>query len=136
MSLVAILCFVLVISLTLVITAIAARRTHSAEDFYIAGGRISGTQNGLAITGDFVSGATLLGTTALVFGIGLDAGIYVGASMVAFAVFVFFMTDKLRALGKYTFTDVLAVQLDEVPMRALGSVTALVSALMLSLIHI
>ena len=66
MSLVAILCFVLVISLTLVITAIAARRTHSAEDFYIAGGRISGTQNGLAITGDFVSGATLLGTTALV----------------------------------------------------------------------
>ena len=136
MSLVAILCFVLVISLTLVITAIAARRTHSAEDFYIAGGRISGTQNGLAITGDFVSGATLLGTTALVFGIGLDAGIYVGASMVAFAVFVFFMTDKLRALGKYTFTDVLAVQLDEVPMRALGSVTALVSALMYLMVQI
>ena len=56
--------------------------------------------------------------------------------MVAFAVFVFFMTDKLRALGKYTFTDVLAVQLDEVPMRALGSVTALVSALMYLMVQI
>ena len=125
-----------IILVTLVITAMAARRTRSAEEFYVAGGKISGTQNGLAITGDFVSGATLLGTTALVFGIGLDAGIYLGASMVAFAVFVFFMTDKLRALGKFTFTDVLATRLDEVPMRALGSVTALVSALMYLMVQV
>ena len=136
MSLVAIGCFVAIIAITLGITAVAARRINNAEDFYVAGGRISGTQNGLAITGDFVSGATLLGTTALVFAVGLDAGIYLGASMVAFAVFVFFMTDKLRALGKYTFTDVLARQLDEVPMRALGSVTALVSALMYLMVQI
>ena len=136
MSLIAIGCFVAIIGLTLVITAFAAKKTRSAEDFYVAGGRITGTQNGLAITGDFVSGATLLGTTALVFSIGLDAGIYLAASMVAFAVFVFFMTDKLRALGKFTFTDVLATQLDEVPMRALGSVTALVSALMYLMVQI
>ena len=136
MSLIAIGCFVAVIALTLVITAVAARRVNTAEDFYVAGGRISGTQNGLAITGDFVSGATLLGTTALAFAIGFDAGIYLCASMVAFAVFVFFMTDKLRALGKFTFTDVLATQLDEVPMRALGSVTALVSALMYLMVQI
>ena len=136
MSAVAIGCFVAIIALTLVITAFAARRTRSAEDFYVAGSRISGTQNGLAITGDFVSGATLLGTTALVYSIGLDAGIYLAASMMAFAVFVFFMTDKLRALGKFTFTDVLATQLDEVPMRALGSITALVSALMYLMVQI
>jgi len=136
MSQVAILCFIGIIALTVVITFVAARRTRSAEDFYVAGGRISGTQNGLAITGDFVSGATLLGTTALVFGVGLDAGIYLGASMVAFAVFVFFMTDKLRAMGKFTFTDVLATRLDEVPMRALGSVTALVSALMYLMVQV
>ncbi|MEM7218033.1 MAG: cation acetate symporter [Pseudomonadota bacterium] len=136
MSVTAVVCFAIVIGITLVITAIAARRTRSAADFYVAGGRISGTQNGLAIAGDFMSAATLLGTTALVFSVGYDAAIYLGASMVAFAIFIFFLTDKLRALGRFTFTDVLAARLDPVPIRALAAVTALVSALMYLMVQV
>jgi cation/acetate symporter len=133
---IAVVCFTVIIAITLVITLVAARRSKTAEDFYVAGGKISGTQNGLAIAGDFMSAATLLGTTALIFGVGFDAAIYLSAAMVAFAIFIFFMTDKLRALGKYTFADVLATRLDPVPIRMLAAVTALVSALMYLMVQV
>ncbi|MDA1073889.1 MAG: cation acetate symporter [Proteobacteria bacterium] len=136
MSLVAISCFAFVIVITLGITYVAARRTHSADDFYIAGGNISGTQNGLAIAGDFMSAATLLGTSAMVFEAGYDAAIYISASMVAFTLFIFLMTDKLQELGHYTFTDILCTRLNERPIRIVAATTALASALMYLMVQV
>ncbi len=136
MSWVAIACFLAIIALTLVITYFAARRTKSAADFYVAGGKISGVQNGLAISGDFMSAATLLGTTALIYSSGFDASIYIGASMVAFLIFLFLMTDKLRALGRFTFVDILVIRLQERPIRLLAAGTALVSALMYLMVQV
>ena len=121
MSIIAISCFALVIIITLVITYFAARRTRTAADFYVAGGQISGVQNGLAIAGDFMSAATLLGTTAMIFVSGFDAAIYLCAAPMAFVLFLFLMTDKLRALGRFTFVDILVTRLDEKPIRLLAS---------------
>ena len=136
MSVVAISCFFLIIAVTLFITWRAARKTQTAADFYVAGGRITGVQNGLAIAGDFMSAATLLGTTALVFSAGFDAAIYICASMMAFIFFLFVMTDKLRALGRYTFVDILVTRLEEKPIRLLAATTALVSALMYLMVQV
>ncbi|MCZ6887322.1 MAG: cation acetate symporter [Gammaproteobacteria bacterium] len=136
MSWIAVGCFLAIIAITLVITYLAARRTHSAADFYVAGGRISGTQNGLAIAGDFMSAATLLGITAMIFVAGYDAAAYLGAGMVAFSIFIFFMTDKLRALGTYTFTDILCTRLEPRPIRVLAATTSLVSALMYLMVQV
>jgi cation/acetate symporter len=52
---------------TLGITYWAAKRTRSAADYFTAGGGITGFQNGLAIAGDYMSAATLLGLSSLVF---------------------------------------------------------------------
>ena len=136
MSWIAISCFFLIIGITLVITYFAARQTKSAADFYVAGGRISGTQNGLAIAGDFVSAATLLGTTAMIYSAGFDAAIYIGASMIAFVFFLFLMTDKLRQLGNFTFVDILVTRLEERPIRILAATTALISALMYLMVQV
>ena len=136
MSWIAIVCFLVVIAITLGITYFAARRTQSAADFYVAGGRISGTQNGLAIAGDFLSAATLLGTTAMIFTAGFDAAIYISASMVAFVFFLFLMTDKLRALGRFTFVDILVTRLEERPIRLLAASTGLISALMYLMVQV
>ena len=136
MSWVAISCFFVIIIITLVITFFAARRTKSAADFYVAGGKISGVQNGLAIAGDFMSAATLLGTTAMIYMSGYDAAIYISASMIAFVMFLFLMTDKLRALGRFTFVDILVTRLDEKPIRLLAATTALVSALMYLMVQV
>ena len=64
LNLTAIGLFVAFVALTLWITWWAAKRTKSADDFYAAGGRITGFQNGLAIAGDFMSAGAFLGITA------------------------------------------------------------------------
>jgi cation/acetate symporter len=72
----AIVMFLIFVAFTLGITYWAARRTKSAKDFYAAGGGISGFQNGLAIAGDYMSAASFLGISAMVFGVGYDGLIY------------------------------------------------------------
>lgn len=48
----AILMFVAFVGATLCITYWASKRNKSAADYYAAGGKITGFQNGLAIAGD------------------------------------------------------------------------------------
>ena len=127
---IAIVCFMAIVGITVAITYWAARRTHSASDFYVAGGQISGTQNGIAIAGDFMSAATMLGITAIIFSNGFDGVIYLMAPSVAFAMMALIMTDRLRAMGSFSFSDVLSARLREPPMRVLAAVAALVSAVM------
>src|SRR5512139_4291316 len=91
---------------TLFITKWAAARTKSAADFYTAGGGITGFQNGLAIAGDYMSAATLLGVTAMVYGTGYDGYIYAMAFFVGWPVILFLMAERLRNLGRFTFADI------------------------------
>ncbi|HND24237.1 MAG TPA: cation acetate symporter, partial [Rhodocyclaceae bacterium] len=95
--------FVLFVSMTLGITYWAAGRTKSAADFYTAGGGITGFQNGLAIAGDYMSAATLLGLTALVYTKGVDGYIYMIAFFAGWPIILFLMAERLRNLGKFTF---------------------------------
>ena len=122
---IAISLFLFIVLVTVGITIAAARRSSTAAEYFVAGGRIGGFQNGLAITGDFMSAATLLSISALLYASGFDAEIYLGATMVAFAILAFLLTDKLKALGKYTFTEILCTGLKERPIRILAASTAL-----------
>ena len=72
----AIVLFALFVAGTLWITKWAAKRTRSAADFYTAGGGITGFQNGLAISGDYMSAASFLGISAAVMTSGYDGLIY------------------------------------------------------------
>ena len=72
----AIVMFFIFVMATLGITYWAAKRTKTASDYYSAGGGITGTQNGLAIAGDYMSAATLLGLTSLTYFQGFDGYIY------------------------------------------------------------
>jgi cation/acetate symporter len=67
----AIIMFLIFVTMTMGITYWAAGRTKSTADFYTAGGGITGFQNGLAIAGDYMSAATLLGLTAMTYSLGL-----------------------------------------------------------------
>ena len=128
--------FLSIVLITVAITVAAARRTETAADYYVAGRRIGGFQNGLAIAGDFMSAATLLGITALIYTAGFDAVIYMGAPLAAFAILIFLMTDKLRELGRYTFTDIVCARLKERPMRILAAVTALAFSVMYLMVQV
>jgi cation/acetate symporter len=122
----AIVLFLAFVVLTLWITYWAAKRTKSADDFYAAGGRITGFQNGLAIAGDFMSAGAFLGITGLVFTQGFDGLIYAVGYTTGMPIVVFLLAERLRRLGRYTFTDAVCTRLAERPIRVFSASASLV----------
>ena len=117
----AIIMFFIFVAATLGITKWAASRTRSAADFYAAGGGITGFQNGLAIAGDYMSAASFLGISGLVFATGFDGLIYSVGWLVGWPIILFVVAERLRNLGKYTFADVAAFRLEQTPIRTLAA---------------
>jgi len=122
----AIIMFFVFVIATLFITFWAAKRTRSTSDFYTAGGSITGFQNGLAIAGDYMSAASFLGISALVYGNGYDGLIYSIGFLVGWPIIVTLMAERLRNLGRFTFADVISYRLGSTPMRLLAASGTLV----------
>jgi cation/acetate symporter len=122
----AIIMFLVFVLGTLGITYRAAAQTKSAADFYAAGGGITGFQNGLAIAGDYMSAASFLGISGLVFASGFDGLIYSIGFLVGWPIVLFLIAERLRNLGKFTFSDVASFRLDQTQIRILSAVGTLV----------
>ncbi len=121
----AIIMFFIFIGGTLGVTYWAAQKTKSASDFYTAGGGISGFQNGMAIAGDYMSAASFLGLSGLVYLKGYDGLIYAVGFLVGWPVILFLMAEKLRNLGKFTFADIAAYRLGQKEIRTLAALGSL-----------
>lgn len=122
----AIVMFILFVGATLYITYWASKRTRSRQDYYTAGGRITGFQNGLAIAGDFMSAASFLGISALVYTSGYDGLIYSIGFLIGWPIILFLIAERLRNLGRYTFADVASYRLKQKPIRSLSACGSLV----------
>jgi len=133
----AIVMFALFVLFTLYITKVAAAKTKSAADFYTGGGGITGFQNGLAIAGDYMSAATLLGITSMVYFKGYDGFIYAVCFFIGWPIILFLMAERLRNLGKFTFADIASYRLDQSRIRtfaAIGSLTVVVFYLIVQMV--
>jgi len=117
----AIIMFLVFIAGTLGITYWAAKKTKSASDFYTAGGGITGFQNGLAIAGDYMSASAFLGVSGLICVRGYVGVIYAVSFLVGWPIILFFMAEKLRNLGKFTFADIAAYRLGQKEIRTLAA---------------
>lgn len=132
LNLPAIVMFFIFVAATLYITYWASKRNKSSKDFYTAGGGISGFQNGLALAGDYMSAASFLGISAMVFTKGYDGLIYSTGFLVGWPIVLFLIAERLRNLGKFTFADVAAYRLKQTPVRVFAATgTLLVVALYL-----
>jgi len=118
--------FAIFVAGTLYITKWAASKTKSAADFYTAGGGITGFQNGLAIAGDYMSAASFLGISGLVFANGFDGLIFSIGWLVGWPVITFLMAERLRNLGKFTFADVASYRFAQTPVRTFAAISSLV----------
>ncbi|HFK8120003.1 TPA: cation/acetate symporter ActP [Escherichia coli] len=127
----AIIMFLIFVVFTLGITYWASKRVRSRNDYYTAGGNITGFQNGLAIAGDYMSAASFLGISALVFTSGYDGLIYSLGFLVGWPIILFLIAERLRNLGRYTFADVASYRLKQGPIRILSACGSLVVALYL-----
>jgi cation/acetate symporter len=122
----AIAMFLVFVAVTLGITWWAARRTRTAADYYAAGASISGTQNGFAIAGDFMSAASFLGVSGLIYSGGFDGLIWGIGGLAGWPLLLFLLSERLRNLGRYTFADAVSFRLQPGPMRTLSACSTLV----------
>ena len=122
---IAIIFFCLIIALTLGITAWAARKNNSTSDHYVAGGKISGWQNGLAISGDYLSAASFLGIAGTISLSGFS-GFYLSIGfLVAYLVVLLLVAEPLRNLGKYTLADMLASRFNTSSVRSVAALSTI-----------
>lgn len=114
---VAIVMFLVFVAATLGISYWASRRTQSSKDFYTAGGQITGLQNGTAIAGDFMSAASFLGITGLIFLGGFDGLVLALGAFSAWPLLLFLLAKRVRNLGSFTFVDVVSQRLERTRIR-------------------
>lgn len=130
MNTTAVLMFLAFVAATMGITYWASKRTTSASSFYTAGGGITGMQNGLAIAGDYMSAASFLGISALVFSSGFDGLIYSIGFLVGWPIILLLIAEPLRNLGRYSFADVASYRLQQTPIRILAACGSLATVLL------
>ncbi len=110
--------FLAFVIFTLFVTRWAARKNNSVADHYAAGGKITGFQNGWAIAGDYMSAASLLGISALVFTSGFDGLIYSIGFLASWPIILFLIAEPLRNLGRYTLAAA-KIHADDTPVPVL-----------------
>ncbi|SFA94912.1 cation/acetate symporter [Lentibacillus halodurans] len=125
MSPTVIVLFLAIVSLTLVITYWASKQTQTTGDFYTAGGGLTGFQNGLAISGDYLSAASFLGIAGSIALYGFDGFFYSIGFLIAYLVVLFLVAEPLRNLGKYTIADMLNARFDAKKVRGAAALSTI-----------
>ena len=118
--------FLAVVAVTIGITIWASRNTKGAADYYAAGRNISGFQNGLAISGDYMSAASFLGISGASALYGYDGFLYSIGFLVAWLVALLLVAELLRNSGRYTMADQLAYRMKQRPVRQAAAVSTVV----------
>nr|WP_098955812.1 cation acetate symporter [Pseudonocardia sp. N23] len=114
-----------IVTLTIVVR-VSKRATSGAKDFYTAGGGFSGPQNGIAISGDYLSAASFLGIAGAIALYGYDGFLYSIGFLVAWLVALLLVAELLRNTGRFTMGDVLAFRMRQRPVRAAAATSTLV----------
>jgi cation/acetate symporter len=118
--------FAVFVLLTLGITVWAGRQTKDATDFYAGGRGFTGFQNGLAVSGDYMSAASFLGIAGAIALAGYDGFLYSIGFLVAWLVALLLIAEPLRNSGRYTMADVLAFRMRQRPVRTAAGISTIV----------
>ena len=118
--------FIVFVLITLGIVIKASRNNTSAADFYAGGRAFTGTQNGIAISGDYLSAASFLGIAGAIAVNGYDGFLYSIGFLVAWLVALLLVAELLRNTGRFTMADVLSFRLRQRPVRTAAAISTLV----------
>ena len=118
--------FVGFVAITLGIVFRASRNNRTAADYYAGGRSFTGPQNGIAISGDYLSAASFLGIAGAIAVNGYDGFLYSIGFLVAWLVALLLVAELLRNTGRFTMADVLSFRLRERPVRTAAAISTLV----------
>ncbi|MBT0653442.1 solute symporter family protein [Geomobilimonas luticola] len=115
--------FLVIVGITMCVVVWAAKKTKTAADFYAAGGGITGTQNGWAIAGDYMSAASFLGISGMISLYGYDGFMYSVGWLVAYITVLLIVAEPCRNAGKYTLGDILSFRTEPKKVRAVAALS-------------
>src|SRR6187431_885245 len=117
--------FLIFVAVTLAIVIRASRNNKTAADYYAAGRSFTGQQNGIAISGNYLSAASFLGIAGAIAAYGYDGFLYSIGFLVAWLVALLLVAELLRNTGKFTMADVLSFRLRQRPVRTAAAISTL-----------
>src|SRR5262245_26486403 len=117
--------FALFVVATLAIVFRASRNNRTAADYYAAGRSFTGPQNGIAISGDYLSAASFLGIAGAIAVNGYDGFLYSIGFLVAWLVALLLVAELIRNTGRFTLADVLSFRLRQRPVRMAAAISTL-----------
>ena len=103
--------------------------TAPPTDYYAGGRSFTGPQNGIALSGDYLSAASFLGIAGAIAINGYDGFMYSIGFLVAWLVALLLVAELLRNTGRFTLADVLSFRLRERPVRTAAAISTLVVSL-------
>jgi cation/acetate symporter len=118
--------FLSVVAVTVGITFWASRQSSGTADFYAGGRQFSGFQNGMAVSGDYMSAASFLGISGLIALNGYDGFLYSIGFLVAWLIALLLVAELLRNSGRYTMADQLAYRMKQRPVRTAAATSTVV----------
>ena len=121
--------FAVFVLITLVIVFRASRSTKTTTDFYAAGRAFTGPQNGIALSGDYLSAASFLGIAGAIAIYGYDGFLYSIGFLVAWLVALLLVAELLRNTGRFTMADVLSFRMKQGPVRTAAAISTLAVSL-------
>lgn len=122
---IAIFAVFVVATMAVVISVSRNADKKAAASFYTGGGAFNGRQNGLAITGDYLSAAAFLGVTGAIAINGFDGFLYSVGFFVAWIIALTLVAEPLRNTGRYTMADVLSFRMTPKPVRTAAAISTL-----------
>lgn len=117
--------FLVFVGVTLFFVIRASKNTSTAADYYAGGRSFSGTQNGTAIAGDYLSAASFLGIVGAIAVYGYDGFLYSIGFLVAWLIALLLVAELMRNTGKFTMADVLSFRLRQQPVRIAAAISTL-----------
>ncbi|RSM90502.1 cation acetate symporter [Kibdelosporangium aridum] len=118
--------FVAVVVVTLFIVYRVSSKNATAADYYAAGGGFSGMQNGIALSGDYLSAASFLGVAGAIAVYGYDGFLYSIGFLVAWLIPLMLIAERFRNTGRFTMGDVVSYRMKQRPVRAAAANATLV----------
>ncbi|WP_327171502.1 cation acetate symporter [Streptomyces sp. NBC_01336] len=104
MSLVA---FIAVATVTLLLCVMTGPDHDDLDEFYTGYRTLSPVRGGLAIAGDYLSAATVLGTTGVIALTGYDGLVLALSTALSLVLLMFLLAEPLRNAGRFTMGDIL-----------------------------
>ncbi len=119
-------CFVVLVGASvLLVLASRVKSQGGVSGFYTGGGHFKAWQNGLALSGDYLSAAAFLGAAGMVVSQGYDSLVYAVGTLAGWPLLMLLLAEPLRRQGRYTVADVLEQHFPQRSVRLMTSLTSL-----------